>query len=274
MKIAKVFPRKTNASPNDKNSFFDIPGMFDNNFDKINISVTFTYDINRAEWLAKQWEHIAPVEIGGPAFGNPSGEFIPGKYLKKGYTITSRGCPNKCWFCSVHKREPKLKELKIKDGWNILDDNILACSEKHVKDVFKMLKKQNHRAHFTGGLEAKILKEWHVNLLVDLNPKEMFFAYDTKDDYEPLLNVSKIFKKANLFKGHNSRCYVLIGYPKDTIEKARIRLVNTIKLGFFPMAMLWKNKNGDTTIEWKRFQRKWANPFIVGTKIKKYCSSA
>jgi hypothetical protein len=43
----------------------------------------------------------------------------------------------------VWKREGNIvKELPITEGYNILDDNLLRCSEKHVKKVFEMLKKQ------------------------------------------------------------------------------------------------------------------------------------
>ena len=58
-----------------------------------------------------------PVHMGGPAFNMPGGDFVPGMYLKKGYVITSRGCPNRCWFCSVPRREGgRLRELPITEG--------------------------------------------------------------------------------------------------------------------------------------------------------------
>lgn len=61
--------------------------------DEVHISVAFTYDIPKAEYLAKLWSHLgAPVKVGGPAYGQRDGDFTPGLYLKKGYTITSRGC--------------------------------------------------------------------------------------------------------------------------------------------------------------------------------------
>jgi len=270
MKTARIFPRKTKATPNDEYAFFDMPGMFLPKIDSVHVSVTFTYDIPKAETLAKQWEHIAPVTIGGPAYNKPSGEFTPGMYLKNGYVITSRGCHNKCWFCSVWQREPEVKELKIHDGFNVLDDNILACSDDHIKKVFSMLTRQKERVQFSGGLEAKILQEWHVNLMCKLKPKpQLYFAYDEPADLEPLILASKILKKTDLMNSNRATCYVLIGYPKDTMEKAEIRLIETIKLGFFPMAMLWKNKKGETTKVWRNFQREWANAVIVGSKVKK-----
>ncbi len=270
MKIIRVFPRKTNATPIDENMRFGNPGLFDK-ADEIHISVAFSWDLDKAEKLAEQWKLIAPVKIGGPATDNCKGEFIPGMYLKKGYVITSRGCPNKCWFCDVWKKFGDPVELKVKNGWNVLDDNLLACSKDHIMKVFEMLKKQNHWIEFTGGLEAKILKEWHIDLLLQLKLKQIFFAYDTPDDFEPLINVSKMLKQAGIIhknKKHKARCFVLIGYPKDTFEKAEQRLNQIIELGFMPMAMLYRNKLGLYDKEWRRFQREWSNPIIVGYKLK------
>ena len=145
-KIIRVFPRKTNATPDDENvRIATTPGFFDE-ADEVHISVAFTWDLAWAEWAAKQWRQVAPVSIGGPALNEPGGDFIPGMYLKKGYVITSRGCPNRCWFCSVPHREGfALRELPITDGWIVTDDNLLACSDQHILGVFEMLKRQPHR---------------------------------------------------------------------------------------------------------------------------------
>lgn len=261
MRIARVFPRITRATPRDDLCFFDGPGLFPPDVDEVHISVAFTWDLPKAEWLAKQWKHIAPVKIGGPAIGKPSGEFVPGKYVKHGYVITSRGCHNRCWFCSVWKREPRLIELPICDGNNILDDNLLACSSDHINGVFTMLRGKRG-IEFTGGLEAKILKPWHVRLLKKIKPKQMFFAYDTEDDLEPLQHASEMLRCAG-FSRNQFRCYVLIGYPNDTIKHATMRLKQVLRMGAFPMAMLWRDVNGKTSYEWRRFQRQWARPAII-----------
>ncbi|MFA5299914.1 MAG: hypothetical protein WC389_17145 [Lutibacter sp.] len=265
MKILRVFPRKTNATPVDENVRFEFPGMFDE-ADEVHISVSFTYDLPYAEILLNQWKHIAPTKIGGPATGEKGGEFTPGMYLKNGLTITSRGCNNHCWFCSVWKREGKLRELEIKSGWNIMDDNLLSCSDQHILSVFEMLKNQNHAIVFTGGLEAKLLKEWHVFELAKLKPKYLYFAYDTPDDMEPLINAGKLLKDYGF--NHQLMCYVLIGYPKDTFYLAEKRLKETCRAGFQPFAMLYRNENGEVKSEWRRFQREWTNPVITGFKMK------
>lgn len=178
MPILRVFPHKTNATPIDDYTTTDYPGLFiPEDITEVHVSVAFTWDMPQAERLANAWSKYAPVKMGGPAFNQPGGEFTPGMYLKDGYVITSRGCPNHCWFCAVPKRENKgLHEFEIKDGWNVLDDNILVCSEKHIREVFAMLKRQKRKARFTGGLEAKLLKGWHCELLAGIKPEHMFFC--------------------------------------------------------------------------------------------------
>jgi hypothetical protein len=192
LKIARVFPRRTNATPDDALAFTTPPPKILPDIDEIHVSVTFTYDMEKAEQLAEAWAKTGlPVLMGGAAFNEPGGEFVPGLYLKKGYLLTSRDCPNRCPHCSVPKREGyTLRELEIKDGFNICDDNLLACSENHIREVFEMLKKQHETPVFTGGLEAKLLKSWHVDLLREVKPKRMYFAYDTPDDYDPLVYYS------------------------------------------------------------------------------------
>ncbi|HUV82858.1 MAG TPA: hypothetical protein VMW53_07285 [archaeon] len=263
MKAIRVFPRKTNQTPDDRDAYVGDPTLFVK-ADKILVSCTFTWDKPEAERLAKAWKWIAPVELGGPAYGNVMGEFIPGRFLRKGNTITSRGCPNKCWFCYVWKRcKGKFEELEIKDGWNVQDDNLLACSEKHIRAVFQMLKRQPKKAIFSGGLQAYLLEDWHVELLVDLKPQRIYFAYDTPDDYESLAHVSKLLIEVHLLPSHNVCCYNLIGFPGDTISKAEKRLTDTLNLGFMPFAMLWRDDEGKTNQEWKKFQRLWTRPEII-----------
>lgn len=266
-RIARVFPRRTAATPDDADAYTTEPELW-TECERVHISVTWTYDMERAEKLAKEWEQIAPTTIGGPATGMRGEEFTPGLYVKNGYVITSRGCPNKCWFCSVWRREGGIRELTVHNGWNLLDDNILACSEKHIRAVFAMLKRQPHKAEFTGGLEAKLLKPWHVELLADLKPLQMFFAYDTPDDYEPLIAAGRLLTEAGLNRGHKARCFVLCGYAKDTQDAAEKRMRQAWECGFFPMAMAWRDKGGVRSPDWVKFQSAWARPAIISRMLR------
>jgi len=228
--------------------------------------VAFTWDLRIAEQLAKAWEPVAPVKIGGPATGDTGGEFVPGMYVKSGYIIHSRGCPNSCWFCV--ERNTNLRLLSIHDGWNDLSSNLLACPEHHVREVVAAMqrgKKQfGRRPEFTGGLEADRLQQWHVDLLRKLRPKQMFFAYDTPDDLNPLRRAGEMLLAAGwTVKSHSLRAYVLSGYPKDTFEAAAKRLRDVQSAGFMPMAMLYRDKSGRRSADWMRWQKQWARPVLI-----------
>jgi hypothetical protein len=197
-------------------------------------------------------------------------EFQPGMYLKKGYVITSRGCPNQCWFCSVPEREGNIRELEIHAGWNVLDDNLLACSKEHITKVFKMLMKVKKLLHkpieFTGGLEAKKLETWHIDWLLKLKPKQMFFAYDDEVDFDYLYyHAGKMLRGAG-FTNNQMRCYVLCGYTDDSFDKAERRLRQTIAAGFTPMAMVYRDEKGIFNAEWTKFQKEWTRPAIMRAK--------
>lgn len=264
MRIIRVFPRRTRATPTDPLAYVGPPDLF-GEADEVHVSVTFSWDLPDAERLARAWEVVARVKLGGPATGLAGGEFVPGRYLREGYVITSRGCPNRCWFCGVWRREGQgVRELPIRDGWNVLDDNLLACRPDHVRAVFAMLKRQPWRAEFTGGLEAARLQDWHAQGLRELRPKQVFFAYDTAEDREPLYEAGRQLRAAGFTTAsHVLRAYVLIGYPRDSMEAAEWRLRETIDAGFMPMAMLYRDSNGRRDLAWMRFQKQWARPVLI-----------
>ncbi len=269
MRLIRVFPRRTKATPTDDLARVNREPDFFDEADAVHVSVTFSWDLPKAERLAKAWERVAPVEIGGPATGQRSEDFVAGRYIQHGYTITSRGCPNKCWFCDVWRREGGVRELLIEPGWNVLDDNLLACSRPHIEAVAKMLhqqKSEGNRVQFTGGLEAARLEDWHIELLRPLRPKQMFFAYDTPNDLEPLRDAGRRLLDAGWTVASKSlRCYVLCGYPRDTLGAADERMRQTLDMGFWPMAMVYRDKRGRKANEWGRFQRQWARPAMMSS---------
>jgi len=266
--IARIFPRRTKLTPIDNDVFIGYPDLLTPYYDQVDISVTFSYDRQKAEQMAVMWERYADkVCIGGVAYGDRGDTFIAGQYLKFGAVITSRGCPNNsCWFCDVPDREGDIRELPIVEGWNLLDSNILACSDEHISSVFGMLEYSKHKYHqsieLTGGLEAKRLQDWHVNWLKILHPKQLFFAYDTEDDYDPLFFAGKMLDKAEI-PFNSRRCYVLCGFNGDTKGKAENRMLRTIEVGFIPMAMVYRNNFGLYDYTWSKFQKYWTRPAIM-----------
>ena len=272
--IARVFPRRTKMTPTDENAFVGDPPLGCPQYDEVHISVCFTWDIEKSHYLAAQWRPYGKIRIGGPALSNKQGDFIPGRYLKNGVTITSRGCPCKCWFCLVPKRnDGLLTELPIKPGRIIQDDNLLACSPKHIDAVFEMLKGNQSQIEFSGGLQALRVTERISRKLSSLRIKHIWLSYDSKEDEEPLRFAIENLKP--YFTRRQIRCYVLIGYPGDHLNRAQERLKRAYNMGTLPFAMRYRKpaKSMNKTLvhherEWNILTRQWSRPAIIKTIMK------
>ena len=259
--MIRVFPSRNKWTPDDELSFVGDPPLFRPHEMPVKISVTFTWDIDEGERLYNAWkQYYQDVQIGGPAYGDSGDGFTPGMFIKNGVTFTSRGCPFNCPWCFVPRREGKIRELEIRPGYIIQDNNLLACSRQHIKKVFALLKQQKRAAIFSGGLDSRLLKDWHVELLKSINIHEMWFAADSQ---ERLSDLKKIAPKLKDFPANKKRCYVLIGYPGESITAAEDRLREVYELGFYPFAQLyqWNEKTGYNRA-WKNLQRNWSRPAI------------
>lgn len=275
MKIARVFPRKTNMSPTDSDAYFGTPDLFTpKNYDEIHVSVVFTWDIDKGYRLANAWRSVCEnVLISGPAFNNRGDGFVAGKYLKKGVTITSRGCPNKCSFCLVPNREGKIRELPIVAGNIIQDNNLLACSKNHLHKVFQMLRMQK-RIDFAGGFESLRIKDWIIDELRNLSIYQIWLAYDQPAQEKPLIKAVNKLKK--YFRRNQIRCYILCAYEGDTIEKAEARMIRAFEIGTLPFAMRyrkpaihWKDTFVYTDRAWNLFARTWTRPAVIKARMKR-----
>ena len=267
MKIARVFPVRTSMTPMDKDVYIGAPDLFTPRYDEAHVSIAFTWDLEKANILIKEWTKRAKkVFWGGPAYGDMGNDFVGGMYLKKGITITSRGCPNNCSFCFVPQREGKLRELPIVLGNIIQDNNLLACSKSHIDKVFSMLKTQRH-IDFAGGFEAARVTDEIVEQLRGLKIHQIWLAYDNPGVDKPLKTA--VNRLSKYFGDRQIRTYVLIGYKDDTIERAEIRLRHVYEIGSLPFAMLYRDeKNLPHTKEWKQFQRKWVRASIIRARMK------
>jgi hypothetical protein len=130
-----------------------------------------------------------------------------------------------------------------------------------------MLKRQKEKAIFCGGLEAKILRAWHCELIADLKPKRMFFAYDTPDDRDPFIEAMRLMDSYNISRWYRY-CYCLCGYQGDTFDKAEKRLRDIWEHGARPFAMLYRDEKGDRDPQWSRFVRQFTRPQITDSIFK------
>lgn len=259
--MIRVFPRRTNWTPTDALAFVGDPQLYRPPTQPVKISVTFTWDITEGQRLAKTWSDYYPdVQMGGPALGDPGGEFVPGQFLKEGVVITSRGCNRSCPWCFVPAKEGKIRELPIKDGWIVQDNNVLACSRSHIENVFKMLRHQKNAVTFSGGIDAILFQAWHRDLLDSIRLKEIWFACDSP------AALPRLERVATLLDGipqNKRRCYVMVGFKNESMADAEHRLQQVYEMGFLPFCQLYKGPGEQVyDVDWKALSRRWSRPAI------------
>jgi hypothetical protein len=262
-RVIRVFPQKTNMTPTDEYAFVGNPPLFRLEADEVHISVTFTWDIDEGYRLRDAWAQYYPdVKIGGVAINGSNSEFVPGKYLRGGVTITSRGCIRKCPWCFVPDREGKIKLLDIKPGHIIQDNNILATPRDHQEKVYAMLGEQRKAAKFSGGIDARLVDDWVIEQFKKLRISEIFLAADTKGSLKAL---AKTVEKLSFLGRNKLRCFVMIGYNGETLQEAEERLQEVWNIGCLPFSQLYQppDKRIKYSREWRILNRNWSRPAIM-----------
>jgi len=251
-------------TPTDQDCYFGPPDLFTPKYDEVHISCQFTWDISEAWSLAQQWHFHGKVKVGGVAIDGESDKpFQAGMYLRKGITITTRGCPNNCGFCMV--RKGGLIEFDdFPEGNIVQDNNILACSDRHWRLVMSMLKKQR-RIEFKGGLDKFRLTTERADDLRSLSISTLWLACDQPQGIEALRKAVQILLKSGFTRNH-LYCYVLIG--NDARENIH-RLKEVYRMGCMPFAQLFRNAEDNIKYSrsWHRFQRRWVKPMIIRKRI-------
>jgi len=266
LRIARVFPRRTSATPDDDLAFVGDPSLFLPEADEVHVSCAFTWDRAEARRLARAWTAQGyRVRLGGPAFDSPADDFEPGLYVKRGMTITSRGCIRRCPFCFVPRREGRLRLLPVQPGWDILDNNLLACPRPHVEAVLDMLQDQPKAARFTGGIDARLCEPWFARRLGRMRVQILYTAYDQPAQRLHVERTVTMLREAGLTQ-RQVGCYVLVAHDGDTREQAEARLEWVFETGGMPFAMYFRppeDRRRRIPPTWRRLVRRWTRPAVI-----------
>lgn len=255
-RIIRVFPRRTSMTPQDDYAFVGDPPMIRLEADEVHVSSSFTWDLPEAQRLVEAWRQYYPiVRQGGMECHN--GTFTPGMYVRHGVTFTSRGCNNHCPWCLVPEREGKLREIEIKLGNIIQDNNLLQCNREHLAKVFEMLRSQ-HGIEFAGGLDSRLLTTDIADEIRSLRIKQIFFAADTKASLRPL----EVALKRLQLSRQKVRCYALLAFKGQSMSDAIERLETIWELGVLPFAQLYQppDRYIEYPKEWRDLARTWSRP--------------
>jgi hypothetical protein len=258
----------------------------------VNVSVPFTWLLPNA-WSACVWSRSSgyTVRAGGPAVSlmpdylkdvaEIGGEVHALPWHNRHATFTSRGCIRRCPFCAVPRIEGDLREL---DDWEarpiVCDNNLLACSRAHFDKVIDRLK-PIPGVDFNQGLDARLLTDYHIERIRELDLQCVRFAWDSMANEDAVHDAIFACLDAGIPKD-KIRCYVLVGTDSDTPEDARCRC-ETLKAAGITKPNVQRYQPLDTLVkdsfvgkhwtdkELKRFCRYWnRQAWLGGVDYKEY----
>ena len=160
--------------------------------------------------------------------------------------------------------------LEIKKGYDVADNNLLACPRYHIEAVLNMLEDQPQPAKFTGGLEARRIEKWFIDRLITMRLKTAFTAYDNESQRNHIERAVKMILDQSGWSSGIARnklqCYVLVGFDGDTIQSAVDRLEFIKELGIRPFPMFYQPPL-ETRVQpssiWKSIMRQYLRPNII-----------
>lgn len=174
--------------------------------------------------------------------------------------FVTRGCPNKCPWCIVPKKEGTIRDnADVQEFWSgqkklvLMDNNILA-HEHGLRQIEKIATLPT-RLDCNQGLDARLIDRPVARLLAKIKWDKIRLACDKSSQMPSVEKAVKLIREATGKKG-NFFVYVLVKDIRDALD--RVEFLRG--LGVDPFAQPYRDFNSDTepTKEQKRFAR-WVN---------------
>lgn len=192
------------------------------------------------------------------------------KIIDTAYGFLTRGCPRKCGFCVVSRKEG-CKSIKVADLGQfhsdqkvvkLLDPNITACSEK--EDLFNQLIKSKAMIDFTQGLDARLTTDADINLLNQMKIKSIHFAWDNYEfkTYESLKWIRPQLKN----RKNNPAVYVLTNF-NTSHEQDLERVYKLRELKYDPYIMIFDKQFAPKET---RYLQRWVNNRIIFKSVERF----
>lgn len=181
------------------------------------------------------------------------------------YGFLTRGCPNRCKWCIVPKKEGKIspymdvEEIAI-DGRNnliLMDNNVLA-SDYGISQIEKIVKRK-YRVDFNQGLDARLVTPEIAELLSKVKwIKRIRFGCDTPGQIDDCERAISLLEK-NGFKGEYFFYCILL----DDFDEAFRRVNHWKQRGgrFYPHCQPYRDVNNPHQVipQWQKDMASWAD---------------
>ena len=181
----------------------------------------------------------------------------------KAFGFLTRGCPNKCEFCCVWKKEGLVthKVADLSEWWDgqkeiiLLDANILAY-RNHI-ELLEQLAQSGASVDFTQGLDARFINEKNLEILKRIKIKTIHFAFDFMRNERRIVKGLKLAKSALGIDDRKAIVYMLTNFDtsiKDDLY--RVKLIQSA--GYLPDVRIYR-KNALPKRHILRDLQRWSN---------------
>jgi hypothetical protein len=213
-------------------------------------------------------------------FVTPDYSIYPNIDDRTAYGFLTRGCPNRCKWCVVPRKEGGIKpymdveEIAV-DGRNelyLMDNNILACDYglEQIEKIIRMNegRKKKIKVDFNQGLDCRLLTEEKIDYLNKIKIKEIHFAWDRYCDKGIILDKLKLYADNAKRRphNHNSIVYTIVNFD-TTFEQDLERIYTLRELGYWAYVMIYDKEHCDR--KYKDLQR-WVNNRFIFSKCEKF----
>ena len=177
--------------------------------------------------------------------------------IRHAYGFLTRGCPNRCPWCVVPKKEGSIKPYRdietVLQGRKtaiLMDNNVLA-SDHGIRQLEK-ISDMKCKVDFNQGLDSRLVTEEIAKLLSKIKwIRYIRFSCDSTEVVDPLI---KAISRLNKYGISNYRIFVYLLVTDVTDANERCRILK--QLGVIPFAQPYRDEyNTPRTVEQKRFAR-------------------
>jgi hypothetical protein len=187
------------------------------------------------------------------------------------FTFTSRGCPNKCAYCSVWRIEstpwinPSWRDhiLDSKPCAMLSDNNLSATPPEHLHEVIDFLVKRKKKVIFDNGFDVKHITDDMAARLgkVKFTRSGMRVAFDRIEEDGVFQAAVERLKAGGVPKGE-ILAYCLFNFT-DTPKEAYYRMTECARLGIRPYPQQYTPLNQAVDRRTKRFIGKhWTDSLV------------
>lgn len=217
-------------------------------------STVFSWNRTKAEALAQRGAEVGGSGLKLETSLMPEVEAVPADYslydLDYGWGFLSRGCPRRCEFCVVPKKEGKWHEVATIDellhpqsNFLILLDNNFLGHRTWALERLREMRQRHIEVSFSQGLDIRYVTRDVAKELANVDfwnlrhtARQLTFAFDSVNSEAAVRRGVRYLVDAGI-RPAQLQFFVLVGFDSDLEEDLyRINVLRSLKADAFVMA--------------------------------------